>query len=108
VFVTLLHTVGLKVRRQVVAQVARWATSILRCVVLELHHFVNQCVNLRLLANDDLVELLEQVVAVAGFDFEVNQALVYQSIQIMVMGIWGEVLGCVGLSHGCIGHDFGA
>lgn len=94
-------------RRQVVAQVAGLAAGIWRCGVFELQHFMDQRVNLSLLANDDLVELLEQVIVVAGFDFEVNQALVYQSIQSMVMGIWGEVLGCVGLGHGCIGHDFG-
>lgn len=36
----------------------------------------NQCINLLLLANDDLVELIQQVLAKAGLDFQIGQSLV--------------------------------
>ena len=48
-----------------------------------MQHFADQRVDLRLLANDDLVEFVEQVFGKAGFDLEFGQAL-------------GGVLECVG------------
>ena len=40
-----------------------------------MQHFADQRVDLGLLADDDLVEFVEQVFGKAGFDFEFGQAL---------------------------------
>ena len=62
----------LKVWRQVIAQVAALTAAGLGHAVFEQHQLADQRVDLRLLANNDLVELLDQVFAVAGFDFKVD------------------------------------
>ena len=58
----------------------------------QLADVANQQVNLLLLADDDLVELLQQVFAKAGLDFQIGQALV-------------NVLRWM---HSLIGHEFAA
>jgi hypothetical protein len=83
----------LKVRRQVVAQVALCPAVAFALPIGHLlaqpGHLADQLVDLVLLADDDLVELVEQVFGVGGFDLKVCQALVTD----------------VGVLHAPIGHE---
>ena len=62
-------------RRQLVAQIARRAGVAARLLLAQLLQLVQQRINLQLLAVDRHVQLLQQVFAVAGFDFQLGQAL---------------------------------
>lgn len=82
-------------RRQVVASPAENAAAYVRNALPEFGHFAQQRIDLLLLANDDLIELLQQVFVEAGLDFKFGQAVV------------SAVGGVVGL-HGLIGHPLRA
>ncbi len=63
-------------RRNFIAQIARLgAATRLGQAVAHLTQFLNQRVNLLLLAVHLRIELVEQVFCKAGLDFEVNQAI---------------------------------
>ena len=79
-------------RRQVVACPAENTAAGVRNLLPELVHLANQGVDLLLLADDDLVQLVEQVFIEAGLDLKLGQAVVY---------------GVVGL-HAAIGHELTA
>ncbi len=66
-------------RRQLIPQIALPWRLRLRGLLAQVQHFADQRVDLRLLADDDvveLVELVEQVFGKAGFDFQFGQVLV--------------------------------
>ena len=76
-------------RWQVVAQIARHANALAWGGLSKVADLSNQRVDLLLLADDDLVQLIQQVFGEAGFDLKINQAL----------------FGVVGVFHACIGHE---
>ena len=76
-------------RRQVVARPAEHTTAGVRNLLPELGNFAHQRVDLLLLADDDLVQLVQQVFIEAGLDLQIGQA--------MVDG--------VGRLHAAIGHE---
>lgn len=59
--------------RQIVAQVAR--RSRFAGLLPQVREFANQQVDLRLLANNDFVELVQRVFSKAGLDFQLGDAL---------------------------------
>ena len=63
-------------RRQVVAGPAEHTAAGVRKLLPELGDFAQQRVDLLLLANDDLVQLVQQVFIEAGLDFQIGQAMV--------------------------------
>lgn len=64
-------------RRQVIPQAAYVAWQAIICRLAQFSHLADQQINLLLLANDDLVELLQQVFGETGLDLQLGQALVY-------------------------------
>ncbi len=79
-------------RRQVVAGPAEYTAANVGNLLPELGDFANQRIDLLLLADDDLVQLVEQVFIEAGLDLQIGQA--------MVSGVGG-----VGRLHAAIGHE---
>ena len=67
---------ALVVWRQFIAQAAKATCATVRCVLTQLTHLMDECVDLLLLLKDGLVELLYQVFGEAGFDLELHQAFV--------------------------------
>lgn len=63
-------------RRKVVAQVARGTQAAIGAGLAQFGDGCDELVNLRLLPHDDFVELVDQVFGVAGFDFQLGQAVV--------------------------------
>ena len=61
-------------RRQLIPQIALPRRLRLRGLLAQVQHFADQRVDLGLLADDDVVEFVEQVFGKAGFDFECGQA----------------------------------
>lgn len=88
-------------RRQFVAGAAEGAGAGLGQLLSQVGELTCQRVDLLLLANDDLVQLVEQVFAEAGLDFEIGQPLV-DDLAGRVGGTGGERVGVV---HGLIGHE---
>lgn len=80
------------VRRQVVAGAAEHAAAGFGHLLAQPLDFAQQRVDLLLLADDDLIELVEQVFVEAGLDFQLGQAVV------------GGVVG-FGRIHALIGHE---
>jgi len=66
----------LKMRWQVVAQIARRSQTAIGAGLAQAGNLVDQQVDLFLLADDDLVELVKQVFCVAGFDLQLGQTVV--------------------------------
>ena len=79
-------------RRQVVAGPAERAATGFGHLLAQPLDFTQQCVDLLLLADDDLIELVEQVFVEAGLDLQLGQAVV------------GGVVG-FGRIHAPIGHE---
>ena len=63
-------------RRQVVAQIPRCAHSAIGAGLAQFSDRLDQHVNLLLLTHNDFVELVNLVFGVAGFDFQLGQAVV--------------------------------
>ena len=81
--------------RQVVAGPAENAAARIRHLLAQPLDFAPQRVDLPLLADDDLVELVQQVFVEAGLDFQFGQAV--------VDGVVG-----FGRLHALIGHELAA
>ena len=84
-------------RRQLIPQIALPRRLGVDGLLAQVQHFADERVDLGLLADDDLVEFVEQVFGKAGFDLEFGQAL-------------GGVLECVGQRlgrGGGMGHGGG-
>ena len=79
-------------RRQLVAGPAERAATGFGHLLAQPPDFTQQCVDLLLLADDDLIELVEQVFVEAGLDLQLGQAVV------------GGVVG-FGRIHAPIGHE---
>jgi hypothetical protein len=62
--------------RQVVACPAQDSAPGIRNLLPELIYLANQRIDLLLLADDDLVQLVEQVFIKAGLDLQIGQAVV--------------------------------
>lgn len=60
-------------RRQFVAQAAK-RRGAFGCLLAQVGHFALQPIYLLLLADDNLVELFQQIIRKAGFDFQLLQA----------------------------------
>lgn len=93
--------------RHVVAQAALRICVVVRRWLAKFSDFADQQINLLLLANHDLVELLEKVFAKAGFDFQLIQAML-NKLQIIVVAAGSGVFGGVGVFHAPIGHELAA
>ena len=76
-------------RRQFVPCPSECRAASVGDLLAELRNFTEQRVDLLLLANDDLVQLVEQVFVEAGLYFKFSQA----------------VIGGVGRLHAAIGHE---
>ena len=63
-------------RREVVAQVACGTQAAIGAGLTQFGDRFDQQVNLLLLSHDHFVELVDQVFGVAGFDFQLGQAVV--------------------------------
>ena len=63
-------------RRQVVEQTARRTQAAVCGRLPQFSDLAQQQVNLLLLAHDDVVELLQLILAKGGFDFQMGQALI--------------------------------
>lgn len=62
-------------RRQLIPQIALTRRLRVRRLLAQVQHFADERVDLGLLADNDLVEFVEQVFGKAGFDLEFGQAL---------------------------------
>ena len=82
-------------RRQVVAGPAEHAAARLGYLLAQPLDVAHQRVDLLLLADDDLVELIQQVFVEAGLDFQLGQAV--------IDGVVG-----FGRLHALIGHELAA
>lgn len=80
-------------RRQLVAQTAEFVRIASLRLLPKLRDFANQPVNLPLLACNQLVQVIEQVFAEAGLDFQIGEALV------------GALVSGQGVVHAGIGLD---
>ena len=63
-------------RRQLVPHITRPLRLGLGRLLAQVQHFADKRIDLGLLADDDLVEFVDQVFSKAGLDFECGQALV--------------------------------
>lgn len=88
-----------KVRRQVIAQVARRTSAPVIGRLAEFCDFTQQRVDLLLLADDDLVKLLQQVFGKCRLDLQVNEAL------LNVIGSRRGVVRVVQVFHDAIGPE---
>jgi len=61
-------------RRQLVAQVTQRSCALGGCLLAQPLQLLRESVNLVLLADDDLVEAVQQVFGKAGLDFQIGQA----------------------------------
>ena len=62
--------------RQFVARIARRAQAGLGRLLLQLPHLAHQELYLRLLAMDELVQVIDQVFGEAGLDLEIGEAAI--------------------------------
>ena len=84
-------------RRQLIPQIALPRRLGVDGLLAQVQHFADERIDLGLLADDDLVEFVEQVFGEAGFDLEFGQALggVLKCVGQRLRGAWG--LGHYGL-----------